>query len=105
MEGPAVIVPPHLASSCALLFYELGTNATKYGALSVPDGKVAITWIEENNSVSVNWRELNGPPVSEPSRTGFGTRLLKTAFPPNYGSAAVVYDSSGVRCSIEFTLS
>jgi two-component sensor histidine kinase len=104
IEGPAVLIAPHLASSCALLFHELGTNATKYGALSVPEGQVALTWVREVNVVRLNWREFNGPPVSAPSRSGFGERLLRTAFPPTYGHAEIAYHPAGVRCAIEFVL-
>jgi two-component sensor histidine kinase len=104
IEGPTVLIAPHLASSCALLFHELGTNATKYGALSVPEGRVALTWVREGSVVRLDWRELNGPPVVTPSRSGFGERLLKTAFPPTYGHAEISYHPQGVRCSIEFVL-
>ncbi len=48
-EGPPTSVPHYLGTSCALLLHELGTNATKYGALSVPEGRVGLIWATENH--------------------------------------------------------
>lgn len=104
IEGPTILVPLYLGTSCALLLHELGTNATKYGSLSVPDGMVEIKWTTEANRVHLEWREFNGPPVTAPVRTGFGSRLLKTAFPAEYGSASVAFMPDGVRCAINFAL-
>ncbi len=104
LQGPSVLVPRYLGSSCALLFHELGTNALKYGALSVPEGSVSIAWEFEAGRVRLDWREFNGPPVAWPSRTGFGYKLLQTAFPPEYGEAAIEFDLHGVHCTIRFTL-
>jgi two-component sensor histidine kinase len=104
IEGPTIMVPLYLGPSCALLLHELCTNATKYGALSVPDGTVSIRWRNENNCVDLEWRELNGPMVAPPVRTGFGSRLLKTAFPSEYGSAAIAFEPEGVRCTLRFAL-
>jgi len=102
IDGPAVAVPRYLGTSCALLLHELCTNATKYGALSVADGVVSITWGMAGNRVRLIWRELHGPPVVAPTRTGFGTRLLKTAFPAEYGEAVITFEPDGVRCTIEY---
>lgn len=104
IEGPTIKVPLYLGPSCALLVHELSTNATKYGALSVPEGIVSIRWETENDRVHLEWRELNGPPVAPPARTGFGSRLLRTAFPAEYGSAAITFDPDGVRCTLQFAL-
>jgi two-component sensor histidine kinase len=104
IEGPAISVPRYLGISCALLLHELSTNATKYGALSVPDGRIAITWRTEADRVRLDWRELDGPPVATPARAGFGSRLLKTAFPSEYGTAEIAFDPGGVRCTVFFAL-
>jgi two-component sensor histidine kinase len=87
-----------------LLLHELSTNATKYGSLSVPRGMVAIRWEAEQNRVRLEWRELNGPPVAAPVRRGFGSRLLKTAFPAECGDASIAFDPDGVRCTVQFAL-
>ncbi len=100
LSGPPTAMPGELGTSLALLMHELGTNAVKHGALSAPDGRVAITWASEGERTALEWRELNGPPVAAPSRTGFGSRLLKTAFSPQQGEASIAFDPTGVRCSI-----
>jgi two-component sensor histidine kinase len=61
--------------------HELVTNAAKYGALSVPQGRLVIAWqVEdrpEGQQLHVSWRESNGPAVREPARLGFGSRLIR----------------------------
>lgn len=64
------------ATPLALLFHELATNAAKYGALSVPDGRVTVDVSRTGDTVTLLWREIGGPSITEaPSREGFGTRL------------------------------
>jgi two-component sensor histidine kinase len=104
IDGPAILVPPYLGTSCALLFHELSTNALKYGALSVPDGRVAIRWEAKGNAVRLDWREFEGPPVAAPVRAGFGSRLLKTALPSEYGGATIAFNPDGVQCTVHFAL-
>jgi two-component sensor histidine kinase len=104
IDGPDVEVPKYLLTCCALLFHELATNATKYGALSSPDGIVMVKWDTQKGRVHLEWQERNGPPVVAPMRTGFGSRLLKTAFPPQYGEAAILFNSNGVCCTVSFAL-
>jgi PAS domain S-box-containing protein len=78
-EGPDVSLSPGAAEALAMAFHEMGTNALKYGALSVPDGHVAVTWSVEGDGkqdvFSISWTESGGPPVSPPRRKGFGTRI------------------------------
>lgn len=102
LVGPAVGIPHDFAGSMALLIHELGTNAHKYGALSVPEGRVAIDWKRDGGVVHLTWREIGGPAVTPPARTGFGSRLLRTAFPPHYGAATIDYAPQGVQCRISF---
>ena len=104
IDGAATAMPQYHGSSFVLLLHELCTNATKYGALSVPDGRVTIMWTVQGENIRLEWRERGGPQVAPPDRAGFGTRLLKTAFPPDFGSAATSYDPDGVRCVVEFVL-
>lgn len=80
--------PPHEINSgealaFSMAFYELATNAIKYGALSVPEGRVTLTWdlqdIDEVPSLIVNWTELNGPAVVRSERKGFGSFITNRA--------------------------
>jgi two-component sensor histidine kinase/DNA-binding response OmpR family regulator len=74
--GPALVLPPDRAQTIALILHELATNAAKYGALSVPTGRVAISWRLENAQLCLDWIESGGPRVEVPSRRGVGTRII-----------------------------
>ncbi len=104
IDGPAILVPPYLGTSCALLFHELSTNALKYGALSVPDGMVAIQWEANGNDVRLDWREFEGPPVAGRCGPDSAPRLLKTAFPSEYRGATIAFNPDGVQCTVHFAL-
>jgi two-component sensor histidine kinase len=84
----------------ALLIHELATNAAKYGALSAPAGRVRIEWVREAATLLVDWQEMDGPPVSEPSSSGFGARLIQSAFPPDPAGVTLEYCPGGLRCRI-----
>lgn len=87
--GPDVELGPKATVSISLLLHELATNAAKYGALSVPDGKVDLSWqIELAGDVPMlrmTWEESGGPLVSEPTRRSFGSRLIKMGLLGNGG--------------------
>lgn len=78
-SGPHWAVSRNACTPLMMALHELGTNASKYGALSVAGGKVEITWRpgDEDGEYRLIWRESGGPPVAEPTRRGMGTRLLK----------------------------
>ncbi len=71
-------VSPHQAQAMVLAFHELTTNATKYGALAVPEGRCAFRCDREpDGPVVLDWQEAGGPVATRPpDRRGFGTRLL-----------------------------
>jgi two-component sensor histidine kinase len=102
LAGPPVSVGQVAATPLALTIHELATNAVKYGALSVPDGRVEITWRREDHRVMVEWREIGGPPVQPPANPGFGTRLIRSIFSPAVGKTEVIYAEAGVICRICF---
>ncbi|HET6522195.1 MAG TPA: PAS domain-containing protein [Geminicoccaceae bacterium] len=83
LEVEDVALRPPVALTLALALHELATNACKYGALSVPGGRVALTARVERggggDELRVTWRERGGPPVRPPTHTGFGTSLLVEA--------------------------
>ena len=87
--GPYVMLNPKVAQTFTLLMHELATNATKYGALSRPDGEIAIHWSIEGVGADARfrfqWQELNGPPVVPPTRQGFGRILLEKAAAQEFG--------------------
>jgi two-component sensor histidine kinase len=86
IAGPAIRLTPQAATVVALTLHELATNAAKYGALSTPEGRVALSWkIEAGQGEGANgvrrlrleWLESGGPPVRPPARTGFGTQMIE----------------------------
>jgi two-component sensor histidine kinase len=80
--GPAVVLDEPTTQSIGLALHELATNAAKYGALSVPQGRVAIEWRladkpDGNPSLLLKWCERNGPTVQQPARKGFGHIVME----------------------------
>ncbi|WP_457940215.1 PAS domain S-box protein [Mesorhizobium sp. 10J20-29] len=103
ISGPALPINPKMALSLALAVNELGTNALKYGALSVPEGGVTIEWIIDRDDATApitwRWLERNGPAVSPPSRRGFGSFLIERVFGADFnGSVRIEYHPDGVEC-------
>lgn len=83
IEGGHVMLNSNSTQGFALVIHELCTNSQKYGALSIPDGTVAIRWsvLDEGTAARLlfRWQEHGGPPVTPPEYTGFGTTLLQRA--------------------------
>lgn len=107
--GPAVDLNAKQSLSLALALHELATNATKYGALSVPEGKVDVAWNvtpgDEGPLLAFCWRESGGPDVSPPSRRGFGSRLIENTLASDFGvSPTIDYARDGLVCSFATTL-
>jgi len=106
VDGPDVWAPPSAALALAMLLHELATNATKYGALSTPNGRVRLTWIfvPDERAVRLTWVETGGPPVTAPTRQGFGSRLISRALRDLQGAAALRYEPNGVICDMHLRL-
>lgn len=106
MRGPALSVSPRVLTSLALVFHELATNATKYGALSVVDGEVAVNWTVDEGRLRVTWLESNGPAVAVPSKTGFGSKLAQRTVERQLGgSIGFDWQPRGLRVEIGLPLS
>lgn len=102
INGPQVYLSAQQALGLSLAIHELATNATKYGALSRPEGHVTITWDKQPENVfTFDWRETGGPPVTEPSRRGFGSRLTERVVSDLFqGRAAIQFEPTGVIFSL-----
>lgn len=85
---------------------ELCTNAVKYGALSVPAGRITITLStdEQAQRFTLAWTESGGPTVHEPSRRGFGTRLINRLADQLHGQVRLRYDPKGVIYELDVPL-
>jgi PAS domain S-box-containing protein len=107
IEGCAVLLPQKTVISFSLAIHELATNAAKYGALSVAQGTVSISWSYEEAlaRLQFKWVERNGPKVQLPKRKGFGSRLVERLLAAELnGRSTISYHPSGVICEIEATL-
>jgi len=105
LDGPDIQLAPTGALAMGMAIHELATNAMKYGALSVPDGLVNITWCFQDASdgqeLAVDWIEMNGPTVNPPTRRGFGTTLIERGFAHELsGRATLEFDPRGVRAKL-----
>ena len=74
---------------------ELCTNTTKFGALSLPNGQVHLSWRVENGRVRLDWVESGGPAVAEPTRKGFGTRMITSLGQQLKGQVVLDYPVGG----------
>jgi NO-binding membrane sensor protein with MHYT domain/two-component sensor histidine kinase len=110
IEGPHVLLSAEATQALAMVLHELVTNAAKYGALSMPGGRVSVDWGCRSNRTSqtmlaIQWRESGGPPVKAPVRRGYGTSVISDLIPYELdGLVDIGYGIDGVRCRIEFPL-
>jgi two-component sensor histidine kinase len=104
LDGKDVACPSAVATVLTLIFHELTTNATKYGALSTADGRVRVAWTLIAGRLELEWRESGGPPVSHPTRQGFGTKLVRTSVTPFGGSVDLRFEPAGLRCKLALML-
>ena len=108
--GPDMLLSPRVAQTFTLLVHELATNATKYGALSVPGGQVAIEWSTAGAGAEARfkfqWREHGGPSVTPPTRRGFGRMVLENAAAQDFGVLPkIAFAPDGVSYEIDALLS
>jgi len=109
LSGPDVPLTSQLAVSLGMAIHELTTNAAKYGSLSVYGGKVEVNWSvtigATRRTLSFDWVESGGPPVTQPQRQGFGSRLLAYVLPGQIQARSRIdFASNGVRVHCELPL-
>ncbi|MFV2054197.1 sensor histidine kinase [Aliiroseovarius sp. YM-037] len=105
LDGPRVSVDASCAHALGLIFHELATNASKYGALSNEEGHITVKWAMDtgSNTATVTWIEQDGPPVAPPAEIGFGSRLIETSVSGALnGGADFSYDPAGLRVVLRF---
>lgn len=107
ISGEPVSLGPKMALTLALAVNELGTNAVKYGALSNDTGRVDIAWTlrpsakGEGRELVWSWVERGGPPVSLPSRRGFGRFLIERVLAADFdGTVKLEYAFDGLECTL-----
>ena len=114
LEGPDFLLSPEVALALTMIVHELTTNAVKYGALSNETGTVSVSWTVEpgdcesgegGDAFTLTWQERGGPPVEQPSRQGFGTKLINSGISSRRGTMVDIrYEPEGLVCVLEANL-
>jgi two-component sensor histidine kinase len=91
------------------VLHELATNAAKYGALSIPGGRVSVSWDcrpdGKATKLSLIWRELSGPAVASEIQSSYGIDLIRNLIPHELGGKVdLAFPAEGVSCKIEFPI-
>jgi two-component sensor histidine kinase len=97
ITGPDIRIASGAVIAIAMTLNELCTNTTKFGALSIPNGRVDIAWAVDDTAqrLRLTWTERNGPAVQPPARQSFGTRLIETLGRQLKGNVRLSYEPSG----------
>jgi len=106
-NGPDIRISSVAVIALAMTFNELCTNTTKFGALSVPTGRVEIAWTvdEPRQRLCLVWTERGGPMVAPPTRRSFGTRMMGSLGQQLTGEVKLAYESDGFTYSLDVPLS
>ncbi len=110
VTGADLDLPPSAALAFGMTFHELATNAAKYGALSLAQGRVEVSWaVSESESgrrnLKLRWIERNGPTVDSPSESGFGSRLIDQIVRHQLnGRCNLRFEPEGLVCDLEIPL-
>ena len=105
-NGPDIRITSGAVIALAMTFNELCTNTTKFGALSVPRGRVEVSWTtdEDKQRLRLTWTERAGPPVLPPTRRSFGTRMMESLGQQLNGQVQLAYEPSGFRYALDVPL-
>jgi PAS domain S-box-containing protein len=105
ITGRNIRLPPNVTLALGIAFHELATNAVKYGAFSNEAGSILLGWTIEpapaGDRLILRWQEKDGPPVTPPTRKGFGSRVIERGLPHELqGTVNLDYQADGVVCTI-----
>jgi PAS domain S-box-containing protein len=102
IEGPPALIDAQAAQSLALVVHELATNASKYGALSRPLGRLNVSWgWGHDNALNLIWREDAGVHVEAPARRGFGSTLIQSAVKQLGGKVELIWRPQGLKVRLD----
>lgn len=106
VHGPECALSRELCVTLMLALHELCTNALKYGALSVPSGRILIGWsrasADPDGTMEFRWKEVGGPPVERPVRRGMGSILLETQ--SELGLSLMDFCPDGLECKMNLRI-
>jgi PAS domain S-box-containing protein len=105
IRGKNIRLPPNVTLALGIALHELATNAVKYGAFSSDAGSILLAWTVEptpkGDRLILRWQEKDGPPVTRPTRRGFGSRVIERGLPHElHGTVNLDYPVDGVVCTI-----
>jgi PAS domain S-box-containing protein len=105
-EGPSVTLKAEATQAVATVLHELTTNAAKYGALSNLSGRVSVRWRwlqnRSDDRLVIEWQEIGGPLILAPSRSGYGTSIIRELIPFEFGGAVELsFATEGTKCRLE----
>jgi PAS domain S-box-containing protein len=105
ISGDDVALKPEAAQNLGLALHEMAVNAARFGALSSPEGNVAISWQRRTNdggdALELDWREKGGPKVRPRRKKGFGTMVIESNLARALDAeVALTFDPDGLRCHI-----
>jgi PAS domain S-box-containing protein len=107
VDGPKVLLSSEATQPIAIVLHELVTNASKYGALTTPQGRISVRWNWRRDAhvqgrLLLEWVETGGPRVGTPSQTGYGISAIRSLVPYELGgTVGLTFEADGLRCSIE----
>ena len=110
IDGPEIVLNADATQALSMVIHELTTNGVKYGALSVPGGRISVSWRRETaqksgEEIVVRWTEQGGPKVKSPRREGFGTILIRELLTFEFdGTVDLRYAPEGLTCQISLPL-
>jgi two-component sensor histidine kinase/ActR/RegA family two-component response regulator len=105
-SGPDIRITSGAVIALAMTFNELCTNTTKFGALSLPAGRVEVSWTidDAKQRLHLTWTESGGPSVKPPTRRSFGTRMMQSLGQQLNGEVQLAYEPSGFVYSLDVPL-
>jgi two-component sensor histidine kinase len=107
IDGPDIGITSGAVIALAMTLNELCTNTTKFGALSVPTGRIEITWTinDKTERLRLTWTEKGGPAVQAPTRRSFGTRMMASLGQQLSGEVQLAYQPTGVVYTLDVPVS
>ena len=104
--GPCVTLKAEAAQALGFVLHELATNAAKHGAFTKPGGRLSLRWWWLRNGspgrLAIEWQELGGPLVREPTQPGYGTSIVRELIPFELGGTADLdFATNGLQCRME----
>jgi PAS domain S-box-containing protein len=101
IDGPPTALKPEAAQNLGLALHELAVNAAKFGALSLPGGRVSIIWTLQDHVLTIEWREQNGPKVKIRRKRGFGSMVIERNLARALDAKVdMAFEPDGLRCHI-----